>query len=220
MHWMQHYMYCTVTTAHSAQQSYDASGHTGSEGGEEKLRWRIIDTACPRPDHRSTVDMVRLSTHHTSLPHQPPPSATTTHDHPIPPCPSPYPLGPPPPQRVVLQRVSSASVTVGSRPISSIGRGLLVLVGIARDDGPHEAEWMAKKLLSVRLWEEEGVAWKGSVASLQLDLLLVSQFTLHAELKGNKPDFRLAMPPTQAKVDPSCLYPSLWAPSALPSGDR
>jgi D-tyrosyl-tRNA(Tyr) deacylase len=102
--------------------------------------------------------------------------------------------------RVVLQRVSSASVSIDERVISSIGRGLVCLVGLSRDDGLHDAEWMARKLLNVRLWEEGKVAWKGSVQSMKLELLLVSQFTLYTELKGNKPDFHQAMQPTQAKV--------------------
>ena len=104
------------------------------------------------------------------------------------------------PQRVVLQRVTSASVRVGGQSIASIGRGVLVLVGIHRDDAAHDAAWMAGKLLSVRLWDVGDVPWKGSVASEGLDVLLVSQFTLHAELKGNKPDFHASMPPAAAKV--------------------
>ena len=105
-------------------------------------------------------------------------------------------------QRAVLQRVLSASVTVDGRPISSIQRGLLVLIGLSRTDTVHDCDYIARKLLNLKLFDTPDTAkpWTQSALTLQLDLLLVSQFTLYAELKGNRPDFHTAMPPTDARL--------------------
>jgi D-tyrosyl-tRNA(Tyr) deacylase len=104
--------------------------------------------------------------------------------------------------RLIVQRVRSASVTVEDEVVGSIGRGMLVLVGLAATDDPALAiEWGVRKLLNLRLWEDaSGKAWASSVLQSGLDVLLVSQFTLHAVLKGNKPDFRLAMGPEAARA--------------------
>ena len=99
----------------------------------------------------------------------------------------------------MLQRVTEASVTVDGDVVGSIGPGLLVLVGISEGDQGHEEhatiEWACRKLLSIRLWEADGKAWAQSVTQAKLGVLLVSQFTLYAQLKGNKPDFHRAMKP-------------------------
>ena len=87
--------------------------------------------------------------------------------------------------KAIIQRVSSASVKVDGQVISSIGRGICVLVGIHRDDGVKEMQYMAKKLLSVRIFDnpETGKRWDKSVQDLGLEILCVSQFTLHHILK-------------------------------------
>lgn len=96
--------------------------------------------------------------------------------------------------KAVIQRVASASVSVDGNVVSSIGRGLCVLVGIHRDDTPQQMEYITRKILSVRLFEDEnGTRWKKSAKDLDLEILCISQFTLYHVLKGNKPDFRLAM---------------------------
>jgi len=97
--------------------------------------------------------------------------------------------------KAVIQRVSSASVKVDGEMISSIGKGLCVLVGIHRDDTKKEMEYIAKKILSIRLFDDPqtGKRWNKSVKDLDLEVLCVSQFTLHHILKGNKVDFHLAM---------------------------
>jgi len=104
--------------------------------------------------------------------------------------------------RLIVQRVRSASVTVEGEVVGSIGRGMLVLVGLAVTDDPALAiEWGVRKLLNLRLWADaSGKAWASSVLQSGLDVLLVSQFTLHAVLKGNNPDFRLAMGPEAARA--------------------
>ncbi|XP_061174728.1 D-aminoacyl-tRNA deacylase 1-like [Saccostrea echinata] len=98
--------------------------------------------------------------------------------------------------KAIIQRVTQASVTVGEETISSIGQGLCVLVGIGRNDSTKELEYMARKILNIRLFDgEDGKRWNKSVIDKQLEVLCVSQFTLSAILKGNKPDFHEAMGP-------------------------
>ena len=102
--------------------------------------------------------------------------------------------------RLVLQRVTRASVSVDGAVVGSIGQGLLCLVGISvGDTDPAVAiDWAKRKILGIRLWEDSGKAWAKSVTALGLEVLLVSQFTLYCQLKGHKPDFHNAMPPEPA----------------------
>ncbi|KAJ0410357.1 hypothetical protein P43SY_002689 [Pythium insidiosum] len=102
--------------------------------------------------------------------------------------------------RVVLQRVTNASVRVDGEVVGQIGKGLVCLVGITRDDTEEDAEFCCRRLLNARLWEDEkGTSWKSSVISNGYEVLLVSQFTLYGFFQGNKPDFHLAMAPAPAK---------------------
>ncbi|XP_036426346.1 D-aminoacyl-tRNA deacylase 1 [Colossoma macropomum] len=97
--------------------------------------------------------------------------------------------------KAIIQRVTKASVTVGEEQISSIGRGLCVLLGISAEDTQRDAEYMVRKILNLRVFEDEnGRAWSRSVMDKELEVLCVSQFTLQCILKGNKPDFHSAMP--------------------------
>ena len=104
--------------------------------------------------------------------------------------------------RAVLQRVLRASVRVGDDLISSIDRGLCILIGIAHDDDQNDIDYIVKKLLSIRLWPsiDGSKNWTRNVVDLDYSLLCVSQFTLHATLKGTKPDFHLSMSGEQSKV--------------------
>ncbi|KAI0077107.1 D-tyrosyl-tRNA deacylase [Panus rudis PR-1116 ss-1] len=97
--------------------------------------------------------------------------------------------------RAVLQRVSSASVVVDSEVVSSIGRGLMVLVGIGTDDNATDLETLTNKILSLKVFSDDsGAMWKRSVKDIDGEVLCVSQFTLFANTsKGNKPDFHRAM---------------------------
>ena len=99
--------------------------------------------------------------------------------------------------KAVIQRVKQAKVTVDGVLVSEIGKGLLVLVGIHKDDGQSERENLARKILNLRAFEEESgdeaKRWNKSVSDLALEVMLVSQFTLIHTMKGNKPDFRHAM---------------------------
>jgi len=100
--------------------------------------------------------------------------------------------------RVVLQRVSSASVTIGEHLKSSIGCGLLILLGIEHDDTPEDIDWLCKKISALRIFPDEAGLMNRSVQDIGGDCLVVSQFTLHASTKkGNRPSFiRAARPET------------------------
>ena len=96
--------------------------------------------------------------------------------------------------KAVIQRVLRASVTVQGEIVGSIQNGLCVLVGIAKDDTDVDLDFIARKILSLRLFEEDGTAWKKSVMDKDFEVLCVSQFTLQARCnKGAKPDFHMAM---------------------------
>ncbi|KAJ9450389.1 D-tyrosyl-tRNA(Tyr) deacylase [Diplonema papillatum] len=102
--------------------------------------------------------------------------------------------------RGVVQRVTSASVTVEGAVVGSVGKGLCVLVGISTTDTPAMIPWMAKKLLNLRLFEGGGGKnWAKNVVDVDGEILLVSQFTLCHVLKGSKPDFHNAMPGSQSQ---------------------
>lgn len=126
--------------------------------------------------------------------------------------------------KVVVQRVARASVSVGDREVSSIGKGLCVLLGITRDDTSKESEWMARKLLNLRLFEnpENDKPWDSSVKDLDLEILCVSQFTLCHVLKGNKPDFHNALTSEQSEPmyrDFLKLLGSMHRPEAIKGGE-
>ncbi|XP_063708626.1 D-aminoacyl-tRNA deacylase [Culicoides brevitarsis] len=102
--------------------------------------------------------------------------------------------------KAVIQRVSSAGVSVSGELVSSIGKGLCVLVGICQSDTEKDMEYIARKILSIRLFDHNDKRWQKSVVDEKLEILCISQFTLYHRLKGNKPDFHLAMKGEEAKV--------------------
>lgn len=92
--------------------------------------------------------------------------------------------------RLVIQRVSEASVTVEGECISSIGRGLLVLVGVENGDTEQDAAWLAAKTAALRIFDDEEGVMNRSVVDVDGELLAVSQFTLTASTrKGNRPSY-------------------------------
>ena len=97
--------------------------------------------------------------------------------------------------RIVVQRVHSASVTVDSQTVSSIGPGLLALVGLHEHDTDADLTYCAKRLLGCKLWENDnGGQWRHSVKQKQFECLCVSQFTLYGTLsKKHQPDYKRAM---------------------------
>ncbi len=103
--------------------------------------------------------------------------------------------------RVIVQRVKTSQVTVNDDVIGKIGRGLLLLVGIADTDTDAELDWMAKKCLELRLFPSEvGDRFDHSVQDIHGELLVVSQFTLYGDCrKGRRPSFDRAAPPSRAE---------------------
>ncbi|EAS34556.3 D-tyrosyl-tRNA(Tyr) deacylase [Coccidioides immitis RS] len=103
--------------------------------------------------------------------------------------------------KAILQRVSSASVTVDTKLVSSIGRGVLVLAAVGPHDTEKDAEALAAKVLKLKMWpDDSGANWKKNVQDIQGEVLCVSQFTLFAKVKkGNKPDFHGAADAVKAK---------------------
>ena len=92
--------------------------------------------------------------------------------------------------RVTIQRVSEASVTVNENRISAIGKGLLVLSGFEEADTNEDLEWTAAKLVNLRIFTDENELMNLSVKDVKGDIIVVSQFTLHAMTKkGNRPSF-------------------------------
>ncbi|MFZ5470389.1 MAG: D-aminoacyl-tRNA deacylase [Myxococcota bacterium] len=102
--------------------------------------------------------------------------------------------------RAVVQRVSSAQVTVEEKVVSEIGPGLLVLLGVGKGDTEADAAWMAEKVASLRIFEDEGGKMNRSLLDTTRALLAVSQFTLYGDAKkGRRPSFIEACEPSEAK---------------------
>ena len=102
--------------------------------------------------------------------------------------------------RALIQRVSSASVTVDSRVIGEIGAGFLVFVCVMRDDTEAESIWLARKVVNLRIFEDAGGRMNRSLVDVGGSALIVSQFTLAAETKGNRPGFSTAAAPAEGKL--------------------
>jgi D-tyrosyl-tRNA(Tyr) deacylase len=102
--------------------------------------------------------------------------------------------------RAVVQRVSSASVTVHDETVASIGCGLLIFLGIFPDDGDAELDWMADKILGLRIFPGDDKPMNQSVVDVAGGVLVVSQFTLAADTsRGKRPGFSTAAPPELAE---------------------
>ena len=101
--------------------------------------------------------------------------------------------------RVVLQRVSSASVTIGGRVAGAVGRGFCLLVGFTHDDTPDRADWMAEKVAGLRLFSDAEGKMNLGLAEVQGAVLVVSQFTLYGDAsRGRRPSFIDAARPETA----------------------
>ena len=98
--------------------------------------------------------------------------------------------------RVVIQRVSEASVTINQKVAGEIQTGLLVLLGIEEADGQEDIDWLVKKLVNLRIFPDEYGVMNTSIKDVDGDVLLISQFTLHASTKkGNRPSYIKAAKP-------------------------
>ncbi len=102
--------------------------------------------------------------------------------------------------RAVIQRVREAAVTVAGERVAAIGPGLLVLAGMAADDGDDDLEWVARKIVAMRIFADDAGVMNRSLAEAGGELLAVSQFTLFASTrKGNRPSWSGAAPPEVAQ---------------------
>lgn len=101
--------------------------------------------------------------------------------------------------RVVIQRVSEASVTIDGKVHAKIGKGLLVLVGIEDADGQDDIAWISSKMVQLRVFDDENGVPNISVKDIDSEIMLISQFTLHASTKkGNRPSYIRASKPVAA----------------------
>jgi D-tyrosyl-tRNA(Tyr) deacylase len=102
--------------------------------------------------------------------------------------------------RAIVQRVTRAQVMVGGERVAAIGPGLLVLLGIHREDGERQADKMARKLVALRVFEDQHGRLSRSVGDHGGEVLCVSQFTLYGDTRrGNRPSFAEAAPPEVAE---------------------
>ena len=92
--------------------------------------------------------------------------------------------------RAVIQRVSSASVTIDGEVRSAVGMGLLILLGVGHEDGPEDIDWLVKKIAALRIFPDDAGVMNRSVVEVGGEALVVSQFTLMASTrKGNRPSY-------------------------------
>jgi len=102
--------------------------------------------------------------------------------------------------KALLQRVTGASVSVGNEVVGRIGRGLVIFVGVANGDTEKDAQYLAQKTTSLRIFSDEAGKFNLSALDIKGELLVVSQFTLLADTrKGRRPSFTEAAPPAQAE---------------------
>lgn len=101
--------------------------------------------------------------------------------------------------RIVIQRVRQSSVSIGGTVKSSIGAGMMILVGIEGDDTVADIEWLVKKVINLRIFDDENGVMNKSILDVGGEILVISQFTLHASTKkGNRPSYIKAARPEVA----------------------
>jgi len=102
--------------------------------------------------------------------------------------------------KAVIQRVTSASVTVEGKTVGAIGQGILVLLGVEKGDAEAQADWLAEKIASLRIFSDSGGKMNLGIGETNGSLLVVSQFTLAGNCaKGKRPSFDTAAPPEEGK---------------------
>jgi len=121
--------------------------------------------------------------------------------------------------RALIQRVRSAAVEAGGEVVGAIGPGLLVLAGVATDDGDEDRAWLARKIVALRIFDDDAGTMNRAIVEVRGAILAVSQFTLYASTrKGNRPSWSAAAPPhiAQPKFDAfvAVLARELGAPIA------
>jgi D-tyrosyl-tRNA(Tyr) deacylase len=112
--------------------------------------------------------------------------------------------------RALIQRVREASVAVDGATVAAIGPGLLVLAGIAADDTDEDRDWLARKVVALRIFADDADVMNRSIADAGGAILAVSQFTLYASTrKGNRPSWSAAAPPAIAQPGFAALVAAL-----------
>ena len=102
--------------------------------------------------------------------------------------------------KIVIQRVTEASVTIDGKVNGQIGKGLMILIGIAADDTKEKADWIAHKIVNMRIFEDGEQHMNLSLKDVNGEILAVSQFTLYADCrKGNRPNFMAAGRPEMSE---------------------
>lgn len=102
--------------------------------------------------------------------------------------------------RILIQRVTEARCRIEGEVFSEIGAGMVVLVGVGHDDGAEDIEWLTKKLVQLRIFDDEAGVMNLSVQDVEGEVMLISQFTLHAMTKkGNRPSWIKAAPEAVSK---------------------
>lgn len=98
--------------------------------------------------------------------------------------------------KAVIQRVSKASVTINTEKVANIQNGLLILLGIVNEDTQEDINWLSKKVVNLRIFNDENGVMNASILNTKGDIIVVSQFTLHASTKkGNRPSYIKAAKP-------------------------
>lgn len=119
--------------------------------------------------------------------------------------------------RVILQRVSEAAVAIDGQIVGEIGTGLMILLGIETADDESDVQWLVRKIISMRLFDDDGGKMNLSLKDVNGSVLVVSQFTLHAQVKkGTRPSFIKAARPEQAIP----LYEAFIAAMKTELGDQ
>ena len=119
--------------------------------------------------------------------------------------------------RVVLQRVSEASVTIDGKVHNQIGRGMMILVGVEHDDLEEDANWLVEKIAKMRIYPDSDGVMNRSIVEAGGEFLVISQFTLHATTKKcNRPQQYKSARPEHAKPLYEHFMEQLWMVSSLP----
>jgi len=101
--------------------------------------------------------------------------------------------------RAVIQRVSEASVVIGEQKVADINQGLLIFLGVEIEDTKEDAVWLSNKIVQLRIFQDEDDVMNKSITDVDGEIIVVSQFTLHAKTKkGNRPSYIKAARPAQA----------------------